>query len=642
MKKEEYKDEEEEYKEYDYVAPDGGWAWIVTLACFVLNTFSCIPYTCFGIVFSQHLISLGTSSILASTVFNSSMVLSGIMGFLACPLVTEFGYRKVGFVTFLVFSLGFLMSSQATSASFLIFSYSILVGAVAEIPINISYAIIPNYFSRWRNVANSMTTSGMSVSQIVTPYIITFLQEEYGYKGATLIIGAIILNGCAASLVLHPVEWHRRRVYKPLKNTSSSISTTTINNSDIQSSYNSDETFYNSSSSISTTTNSYNTSDIQTSYNGDTQNYNSDETFYNSSSSNPTATNNSDMQTSYNGDTQSYNSDAAYNIDSDTQTYNRNESNTTSFKNKNHNTTTTTTTTTHEASATPTPTPTTPRQKQKKQQNKSEGNTLVRVFKEIRDTFQYIKSLRVLLVSCQLSMLFASLFNFFAFVPFAMLEEGFTQRDASFCITVAGMCNLMFRLAMAFLACYPQARVRYVYIFGSLLSATSVICFSFSSTLVFKVFTSAVCGVGYGMTGALYNLVIVEELGMDMLFTTLSISSLLLGFLYAVMGPVAGLLRDLTGNYTSSMCFCGGSLIASSVLGLCSTKVLSYQQSHNKYQKFNSHTEYKHQQHQHQQGMKSKEEKKNEDKEKEGSLLLHSKNIHLKHPTYSSTNTVLP
>lgn len=90
-----------------------------------------------------------------------------------------------------------------------------------ELLLCIAYTVIPHYFSRWMNVANSIMTSGLSTSQMVMPLVITYLHEQYGYRGATLIIGAFALNSCAAALVLHPVEWHTQgaNYTKPTTNT---------------------------------------------------------------------------------------------------------------------------------------------------------------------------------------------------------------------------------------------------------------------------------------------------------------------------------------------------------------------------------------------------------------------------------------
>lgn len=74
----------------------------------------------------------------------------------------------------------------------------------------LSYLIIPHYFTRRRGLANGMMTAGSCSSQILAPPLITYLQGEYGFRGAILIMSAIMLNCCAAAMVLQPVEWHRK------------------------------------------------------------------------------------------------------------------------------------------------------------------------------------------------------------------------------------------------------------------------------------------------------------------------------------------------------------------------------------------------------------------------------------------------
>lgn len=103
----------------------------------VFQFVSAIPCTCFGIMFSRLLMSMGTSSLLTSTIFNLSLVLSGIFGYLSGPLVAEFGWRRVAFISSLMFGMGMIISSLATSAWFLIFFYSIEVGKIITNEFNV-------------------------------------------------------------------------------------------------------------------------------------------------------------------------------------------------------------------------------------------------------------------------------------------------------------------------------------------------------------------------------------------------------------------------------------------------------------------------------------------------------------------------
>lgn len=64
------------------------------------------------------------------------------------------------------------------------------------------------YFTRRRRLATCIVTLGTCASQVLMTPFITYLQEEFSSRGATLIMAAIVLNCCVAAMFLHPVEWH--------------------------------------------------------------------------------------------------------------------------------------------------------------------------------------------------------------------------------------------------------------------------------------------------------------------------------------------------------------------------------------------------------------------------------------------------
>lgn len=87
-----------------------------------------IPCVTFGIIFSRFLLELGTTSTVTAWIFNLGLSFSGTFSYFTGPLVKEFGWRRVSFVSTLVLGLGFITSAFATSAWFLFFSFSIIVG----------------------------------------------------------------------------------------------------------------------------------------------------------------------------------------------------------------------------------------------------------------------------------------------------------------------------------------------------------------------------------------------------------------------------------------------------------------------------------------------------------------------------------
>lgn len=205
---------------------------------------------------------------------------------------------------------------------------------------NMAFIVIPHYFNRRRNIANSIMSAGMSTSHMVMPLLITYLHEEYGYRGGTLILGAFILNVCAAAMVLHPVAWHTH----------------------------------------------------------------------------------------------------AANYTKITTNTNKNDKKLTS----------------------------------RKSECKS-GGCLKRLISTAVDNLHYIKSPRIFQIAAQIALQCTLLFNVFSLIPFAMLKEGFSQQESSFCMAMAGTFNLGSRFLTALLACCPTLRVFYVFLFGIAITTVSLL-----------------------------------------------------------------------------------------------------------------------------------------------------------------------
>lgn len=76
------------------------------------------------------------------------------------------------------------------------------------------YLILATYFKKHRGLANAWLMAGAGLGHFFSPLLIRLLQNNYGHRGATMIIGAIILHGFLGATVFHPVEWHNSRKKK--------------------------------------------------------------------------------------------------------------------------------------------------------------------------------------------------------------------------------------------------------------------------------------------------------------------------------------------------------------------------------------------------------------------------------------------
>ncbi|KAG0716340.1 Monocarboxylate transporter 12-B [Chionoecetes opilio] len=188
--------------------PDGGWGWLVVGGSFVINIVMPLLSQGFGMIFSRYLMQEGSSSTLNAWLFNVHSCVWNIMGMLVRPLAQEFGWRTVAITGVLLAFAALVLSAFTPSPLFLFFSFSLLSGAGGGLVVCMSFIIVPSYFGRRRGLANAVMMAGVCTGQMVGPPLLRLLQDEYGYKGATLIFAAILLNCGVGAAFFHPVEWH--------------------------------------------------------------------------------------------------------------------------------------------------------------------------------------------------------------------------------------------------------------------------------------------------------------------------------------------------------------------------------------------------------------------------------------------------
>ncbi|XP_070000122.1 monocarboxylate transporter 12-B isoform X2 [Penaeus vannamei] len=150
--------------------PDGGWGWVVAVG-----------------------------AALIMFIYNFSGPLLG-------PLLAEFSWRSVALPSGLLAAASLALSAFAGSAEFLIFSYSIVGGLSCGLLNNLCYLIVPHYFCKRRGIANAILVTGVSCGPIFGPLLVRYLQESLGFKGATLITGAVVFNACVGASVFRPIH----------------------------------------------------------------------------------------------------------------------------------------------------------------------------------------------------------------------------------------------------------------------------------------------------------------------------------------------------------------------------------------------------------------------------------------------------
>ena len=169
-----------------------GW-WIVGAGLVSMMLSSGLFFNGFGFYFEPIRSQFGWSRTAMSGAISLSRLESGILGPIEGYLIQRFEPRKVMFVGFLIFALGFLILSYvnhiaAFYAAVLIMALgSGLAGFAAVV------AAINNWFRRNKTKAFGISMLGLGLGGVIFSPLLAWLIYEYGWQTAAIISGIILL-----------------------------------------------------------------------------------------------------------------------------------------------------------------------------------------------------------------------------------------------------------------------------------------------------------------------------------------------------------------------------------------------------------------------------------------------------------------
>ncbi|KAI8499203.1 hypothetical protein Bbelb_229670 [Branchiostoma belcheri] len=191
--------------------PDGGWGWMVVLAGFIVygctfGTFRSLGV--FFLTFSQQFQASSAKTAWISSILTSVTLLLSPVGI---ALASTIGFRPTIMLGGVLSAAGYIISRFATRMFHLYLGIGCLSGLGYALSVSSALAIVGQYFTKRRAMANSLTAVGVSVASMAFPPLFQYLMDEYGLKGALLIIAGIMLNIVVAGALIRPLDAYRDR-----------------------------------------------------------------------------------------------------------------------------------------------------------------------------------------------------------------------------------------------------------------------------------------------------------------------------------------------------------------------------------------------------------------------------------------------
>ncbi|KAH8387273.1 hypothetical protein KR093_006024 [Drosophila rubida] len=192
----------------DFVAPDGGWGWLVAIASGVniLVTFALAQQ--FGIIFRERMANLGISSSELTTIINTQIAVSAFTGLLNGPLFRRYTYRAVALFGSVLTFVGLFWMVVADTFTLYLLSFSIIYGFGRGLTVSASSLAVNTFFKVKRRTATAYQFGVAGMGPIVCPYFATYMLKEFGVQGTTLLFAGASLHTIACSLIYQPVKWH--------------------------------------------------------------------------------------------------------------------------------------------------------------------------------------------------------------------------------------------------------------------------------------------------------------------------------------------------------------------------------------------------------------------------------------------------
>ncbi|CAH1644759.1 unnamed protein product [Spodoptera littoralis] len=185
--------------------PDGGWGWMVVFASFMIHIVTDGMTYSFGVFYAEFLTYFDEGKGKTAWIVSILVGVTLSSGPISSSFVNRWGCRAVTVAGALLASTCVVLSAFANNVLTLIFTIGVGTGfgfGLIYLPAIVSVTV---WFERYRSLATGIAVCGSGLGTFLFAPITSALIENYGWRGAMAIIGALILNCVPLGLIFKPV-----------------------------------------------------------------------------------------------------------------------------------------------------------------------------------------------------------------------------------------------------------------------------------------------------------------------------------------------------------------------------------------------------------------------------------------------------
>ncbi|XP_063225633.1 monocarboxylate transporter 7 isoform X2 [Bacillus rossius redtenbacheri] len=206
------------YCEYHDIPPppDGGYGWVIVFASFMCNMIlDGIAYT-FGVFLGEFVVAFGEGKGRVAWVGSllSGMYLSA--GPVVSALTNKYGCRPVCIAGSVLACAGFVLSTLSPDINVLMITYGIMGGVGFGLIYLPAVVCVGYYFETKRSLATGIAVCGSGVGTFAFAPLATMLLDNFGWRGANIILAGLILNCAVFGALMRPLEFPKVSKCKPL------------------------------------------------------------------------------------------------------------------------------------------------------------------------------------------------------------------------------------------------------------------------------------------------------------------------------------------------------------------------------------------------------------------------------------------